>query len=70
MLDIQRLFSLLVHLPIVAWTSPRSPSDTVLNVIANHGVRDITFSQYVHVSLSISLCMANLDLPGYNHGTT
>jgi len=50
-LDIQRLFNLAVHLSTVAWTSPRAPSDAVLDIIATHGVRNIAFSQYVHVSL-------------------
>jgi hypothetical protein len=52
-LDIQRLFSLLVHSPVVAWTSPRTPSDAVLDVIANYGIRDVSFNQYVHVSPSV-----------------
>ena len=51
MLDYQLLFTLTVHLSVVAWTSPRAPSDAVLDVIATRGVRHISFSQYVRVSL-------------------
>lgn len=51
MLDIQRIFTLTVHLSVVAWTSPRAPSDAVLDVIATRGVRHIAFNQYVRVSL-------------------
>ena len=54
-LDIQRLFNLAIHLSTVAWTSPRAPSDTVLDIIATHGVRNIAFSQYVPVSLAVIL---------------
>jgi len=67
-LDIQCLFSLVVHLSVVAWTSPRAPSGAVLDIIATNGVRNISFSQYVHVSL-FDICKIDPNSPGNNSGT-
>ena len=68
MLDILRLFTLAVHLSTFAWTSPRTPTDAVLDIIATHNVRNITFSPYVRVSL-LDTINENLNLPGNNAGT-